>query len=121
MLAAKVFPSGLNPISTAAICTDVVYGITATGTNQTTAYAIKNASVEFATVAAGTGAVLPVFGVNGDTVWIYNAGSHPLTLYPPSGGNINGQASNGGVQIGTNTTCVFRKISPTRWAGLLSA
>jgi hypothetical protein len=120
MLSYKLFGSGLNTLTIASI-TDVANGLTATGTNQSTAYECTSAKNAFTTVASGTGARLSPLAVGGDTQMIYNAGANALTLYPPSGAKINNVATNGGVLIGTNTACEFYCISSTQWAAILSA
>lgn len=46
-----------------------------------------------ATVAAGTGVRLPGAAGAGLSVVVWNDGANTLTVYAPSGGNINGSAS----------------------------
>ena len=115
----KVFASGLPGLAVASLCNDVAPGLTATGTNQATAYAITAADNEFTTVASGTGAILYA-GSPGDEQWVYNAGANALTVYPPSGSNLNSLTTNAGAQIPTNTACTFKCMTSTRWVGVLS-
>ena len=119
MLAYKLFGSGLNTLSVAAM-TDVATGLTATGTNQATAYEVTTAKAAFSTVSAGTGAVLDDQAVGGDTQMIYNGGANALTVYPPSGAKINGLSTNAGMLLATNTACEFYCLSSTLWTGILS-
>lgn len=115
----KAFAAGLNSLVVASLCNDVAPGLTATGTNQATAYAMTAADNEFTTVASGTGAILYA-GSPGDEQWVYNAGANALTVYPPSGSKINSLPSNGGAQIPINTACTFKCLTSTRWVGVLS-
>ena len=119
MLSYKLFGSGLNTLTIAAM-TDVATGLTATGTNQATAYEVTTAKAAFSTVAASTGAVLDDQAAPGDTQMIYNGGANALTVYPPSGAKINGLATNAGMLLATNTACEFYCLSTTQWTGILS-
>ena len=119
MLAYKLFGSGLNTLSVAAM-TDVATGLTATGTTQATAYEVTTAKAAFTTVAAGTGAVLDDQATAGDSQLIYNGGANPLTVYPPSGASFNGLAANGGILIAPSTACEFHCLTATLWTGVLS-
>lgn len=119
MLGWKIFGSWPSSLAVAAIVNDVQSGVTATGTNQATAYALTAADTEFTTVAAGTGAVIYA-GTPGDEQSVYNGGANALTVYPPSGSKINGLAANAGVLVPTATGCLFRCMSSTRWMWILS-
>ena len=115
----KLFGSGLRTLQVAAIGNDVESGLTATGTNQATAYALTAADNEFTTVASGTGAVL-YGGTPGDSQLVFNGGANTLKIYPPSGSQINGLTTNLGVLIPTGTSCIFKCLTSTRWTGILS-
>lgn len=115
----KVFGAGLSGLAVAALCNDAATGLTATGTNQATAYSMTAADNEFTTVDSGTGAVLYA-GSAGDEQTVFNAGSNPLTVYPDSGAKINNLPTNQGVLIPTNTGCIFKRLSTTRIMGILS-
>lgn len=115
----KVFGSGLPGLAVASLCNDAASGLTATGTNQATAYAMTAADNEFTTVASGTGAILYA-GTPGDEQWVYNAGANALTVYPPTGSKINSLSTNAGVLVPTNTACAFKCLTSTRWVGVLS-
>ena len=119
MLSYKLFGSGLNTLTIAAM-TDVATGLTATGTSQATAYEVTTAKAAFSTVAASTGAILDDQAAPGDTQMIYNGGANALTVYPPSGAKINGLATNSGMLLATNTACEFYCLSTTQWTGILS-
>ena len=119
MLAYKLFGSGLNTLSVAAM-TDVATGLTATGTNQATAYEVTTAKAAFSTVAASTGAVLDDQAAPGDTQMIYNGGANALKVYPPSGAQINALGSNNAMTLPIRTACEFYCLSTTLWTGILS-
>lgn len=120
MLAYKVMGAGIQGLAVQALCLDAESGITATGTNQATAYALTTASAEFTTVASGTGAVLSSQAVPADSQLVYNGGANPLNVYPPSGCNFNGQATNAAMLLQPATACLFVMVSSTRWTGVLS-
>lgn len=120
MLAYKLFASGLNTLTVASM-TDVETGITATGTNQATAYEITTAKAAFSTVAANTGAVLDSDAAPGDTQMIYNGGANALRVYPPSGAQINNLGADQPMLLQIRTACEFFCLSTTLWTGVLSA
>lgn len=120
MLAYKVFGSGVQGLAVQAICQDSESGITATGTNQSTAYSVTTAVASFGTVAAGTGAVLSSQAVSGDSQLVYNGGANPLNVYPPSGAAFNGLPVNIPCVLPVNTACDFRCLTSTLWTGVLS-
>jgi len=119
-LAKKIMGGGLSAGNAKAINGDVASGLTATGTNQATALAINAGVVVFGTVAGSTGAILPS-GEISDDVWLYNGGANALTIYPDSGSKINEQATNGGVSLATATSMLLKKVTTTKWIGILSA
>ena len=120
MLSYKLFASGLNDITVAAM-KDVATGLTATGTEQADAYEVTFAKNAFTTVAAGTGAILDSDASAGDSQMIYNGGANVLRVYPPSGARINNVAVNGAVLLAPATACEFFCLSTTLWTGVLSA
>jgi hypothetical protein len=82
-------------------------GITATGASQGTAYAIGAVNSHFTTVAASTGALLPVATAVGEELRVFNLGANSLAVYPPVGGKINVVATNGSVNVGAGTMSLF--------------
>jgi hypothetical protein len=70
-------------------------GLTATGTSsQAAAFPIVAENNIFTTVAANSGARLPI-GLNSHRIFrIRNAGANALLVYPPPGGRINGNSIN---------------------------
>ena len=117
-LAHKMMGSGINQLAVASLF-DVGPGLTATGTNQATALQLTNADNEFTTVAAGTGAILYA-GSPGDEQSVYNGGANILRIYPDSGAKINSLPANQAVLIPINTAAIFKRMTATRWAGVIS-
>jgi hypothetical protein len=120
MLAYKLFGSGLNTLTVASM-TDVATGLTATGTDETDAYECTFAKNAFTTVASGTGAILDSDAAPGDTQMIYNGGANALTVYPPSGAQINALGADNGMLLPIRTACEFYCLTTTLWTGVLSA
>ena len=119
MLAYKLFASGLNTLSVAAM-TDVATGLISTGTTQGGAYEVTTAKAYFSTVGAGSGAVLDDQAAPGDEQMIYNGGANALSVYPPSGASISPRTTNLAILLPTKTACIFYCISTTQWVGVLS-
>lgn len=67
-------------------------GLVATGTNQATALVLASSLSLFATVAAGTGCLLPTANEEFLT-GIFNGGANPLTVYPFGSEAVNGTTS----------------------------
>ena len=109
--------SGIPAGMATAINGGVQSGLTATGTTQGTAYNVNLGMAYFSTVAASTGAVLTA-GAPGDETWIHNAGANALTVYPPSGAQINAAGPNTGVSLATNTGMILKCISATQWVAV---
>jgi len=121
MIGAKLFGSGLNTLSVAAIIQDVVSGISAAGTNQPTATGLINAVNVVSTVASGSGAILLSTAGIGDSQLVFNGGANALRIYPPSGMQINALSANTHMTLPTNTACRFTMVSATQWIAELSA
>mgnify|MGYP001559350755 CR=1 FL=1 len=119
MLAYKLFGSGLNTLSVEAM-KDVATGLTATGTDETNAYEVTFAKNAFSTVAAGTGAILDSDAAPGDSQMIYNGGANGLSVYPPSGAQINALGANEPMLLPIRTACEFFCLTTTLWTGVLS-
>jgi len=89
--------------------------ITATGSTQAGAYAITAAVSYFATVAPGTGGVLPAAPTAGDRYETINAGANALAVYPPSGATIDGGAANASVLVLAGGSARFFATASTAW------
>jgi hypothetical protein len=121
MLGYKVFGSGMPGLTVQAMCQDSADALTATGTNQATAYEVTTAKALFSTVTSGTGCRLSPQATAGDSQVLFNAGANPLLVYPPVGAKVNSLPTNGGVILARNTGCEFHCMSTTQWFGVLSA
>ena len=120
MLAYKLFGSGLNTLSVAAMG-DVATALTATGTTSATAYGVTFAKNAFTTVAAGTGAVLDPNAAPGDSQLIYNGGANPLRVYPHvSTAQINNLGANAPAFVPAKTAAEFHMLTSTLWTAVLS-
>lgn len=98
----------------------VVSNLTATGTSQATALALTADCNIFGTVGSSTGARLPDFDV-GDDITIVNGGANALSVYPPTGHQINALAANAALSVPAGRSARFRRVSSTRWIGHVSA
>lgn len=118
--AALLMGSGLSASAARHIVGTTSSALTATGSAQTDALPLVDVN-EFTTVASSTGAILPPNCNRGDHIFVYNIGAQTLTVYPPTGESINAIAANSGFSVATAKTCLFVKVSTTRWASLLTA
>lgn len=121
MLGWKVFGAGIPGLAVQAICQDAQTSVSAAGTNQATATELTSADSEVTTVASGAGVVLASAATAGDTQTVFNAGANPLRIYPTTGASINKLPTNQHITLAVNTGVMFKKISSSRWFGVLSA
>ena len=92
--------TGVAPGTAASIAGSIQLSQTATGNSQATAFAVTASTTEFTTVAASTGAILPVLRITAnDALYIVNNGANALSVYPPVGFKIGTTATNGSVSI----------------------
>lgn len=96
-------------------------GLIATGSTQADALPIQVSNSQYATVAAGTGAILPSFCTPGDVLRVFNNGANALLVYPITGGVINNGATNAGFSVAANKGAQFTMLSATLWGAILSA
>lgn len=93
--------------------------LTSAGTTQADAYAITKDFSWFGTVASSSGAVLPDTAEVGDVFMGVNAGANALSLYPPVGGNANGNTTNAAVSVASKKMFKAAKITATDWAVII--
>lgn len=98
---------------------DMGAALVAAGTTQATALPIVNDINMFATVAAGTGGVLPSFG--SAFVAVFNGGANSLNVYPPVGGTINGAAVNTPFVVTAGKSTTFMSPDGVTWLAQHSA
>ena len=105
----------------------VLDNLTATGTNQATAYVLTldDAHV-FRTVGSGTGAVFQYLNGDrlvyapGDNVTITNFGANTISIYPATGGKIENGSTNAPFTFAANQSAFFQSIDGLNWiAGFL--
>jgi hypothetical protein len=87
----------------------MIDGITATGTNQATAYPLgpHKLAAHVTSTPSGTGLMLPSPRV-GSVVLVRNDdGSNSLSVYPPVGGTINGGSVNAAATIAAGASATF--------------
>lgn len=95
--------------------------VSAAGTTLATATVLTTAVNLVTTVGASAGVALPSCEV-GDGIEIYNATATALTVYPDkSTAQINSITAGGGMTLASNTNCIYRHVSSTRWVANLSA
>jgi hypothetical protein len=95
-------------------------GLTAMGSTQTTALALTNNTLhEFTSVPSSAGAILPV-GVTPSTISVFNDGANSLSIYPPTGGSIDGAAANASVALAAGSGATFWASTPSNWYHLVS-
>jgi hypothetical protein len=121
MIGAKVMGAGLSALAVQAICMDAQTSLTATGTNQSNALELTAADNDVTSVASGAGVKLLSTATAGDEQSVFNSGANALKVYPDSGAKINGLPTNQHMTLGTNTGCIFKRVSSTKWFGVLSA
>lgn len=121
MLSYKAAQMGMRQEHVRAIGLDVVTGISAAGTTQGTATTLDADKNFISTAASGSGVVLSVNAIGGDDQFVYNGGSNPMKVYPPSGAQINSLGTNNPMILAIRTGATFHCASTTQWAVVLSA
>jgi hypothetical protein len=95
-------------------------GLVATGTNQATALQLSAVLNRFSTVAASTGAMLPV-SQPGMTIEVINDGAQTLTVFPSNSANevaaptIDGVAAATGVSVSSARRSMFKCTTAGTW------
>lgn len=123
MTKATVSQTGIPANQAEAIGGKVVTGLTGAGATQATASICPTDGNVFTTVAAGTGCILGAPSVGstldllniGDEIYICNYGANALSVYPPTGGNINNGTTNAAISLATNTCARFKKVTATSY------
>jgi hypothetical protein len=107
----RIQGAGNSGGSTQAIVGDVSAAVTAAGTTAGTATPVSAAIVRVATAALNSGVILPPAEV-GAMVFVRNDGLNALTVYPATGGTINGSSSD---SIAAGKANLFFGTSATAW------
>jgi len=102
-----------NIILTGQLSASAQTGITANGTNQSTATLITNAINVIGTANSGQGIILPA--VSGATITLVNATANAVLVYPNSGAAINSNYSNVPLTLSPSVILQFISSSTTQW------
>lgn len=99
----------------------LITGLSGAGTTQGTATPL-NASINIATtVASGTGFVLPLITLSGNTIKVgteiklFNRGANTASLYPPSGGQIEALGTNNPSGVAVNGNAIATYAGFAQW------
>jgi len=92
-------------------------GLSAAGSNQSTATALTSTLNQVTTVGSSQGVKLPSPEA-GEMVLVANQGANALTVYPASGHSINNLAINTGLSVSTDTRRIFFAVSSSAWVSL---
>lgn len=106
---------GMQPEHADALVGTIENDATATGSSQGDAFAISAEATLFTTVAASTGAVLPADAGPKSEYRIYNGGNNGLSVYPPSGGAINGGSEDAAITVASGKGCTITRLDTTNW------
>lgn len=105
-------------------CGYLLRSVTTTAATQSSAggllAGVGNQIITANIATAGHAVTLPVRGAIGDEVIINNITANAGVLFPPPGGNVNGEATDASMIIAAqgSTNCILRaiKVSALRWA-----
>lgn len=101
---------------TTSLSKSISTAVSAAGSTQGTATALTTDYNVVTTAAASTGVVLPTAASPfGREVVVVNRGANPLTVYPATGAQIDGAATNAGVVVPVNAEVSFFSSSATQW------
>lgn len=111
----RVLGSGVNSLSTIAICGDGNGSVTAAGTSAGSATQLTFVYNNITTTGAGAGVKLPQTE-QGETIQIVNSGANVLTIYPyDTNSTINGAAS---LELLAGGSALLSATSNTTWVSL---
>ena len=121
---AQLLGAGFSPgQASALVSSSTTTGISAAGTTLGTATDLTTSLNLVSTAAAGSGVSLPAGYTTNDALLVFNdATGNSFYVYPETASvQINQMAVGLGVLIPNNTSCIFIKVSTTRWVANLSA
>lgn len=97
--------------------------ISAAGTTLATATALSVVTNLVSTATVGQGVKLPTAATTNDWCIVFNDNTGTtIVVYPDTSSNkINQMAAGTGINLPNNTSCIFQKVSSTRWIANLSA
>lgn len=111
----RVLGSGVNSLSTIAICGDGTASVTAAGTSAGDATQLTYVYNNVTTAASGSGVKLPQTEM-GEVIVVRNGGANPLTVYPYSTASSINNAGFG--TINPDCSAMFYAVSNTLWEEL---
>ena len=94
--------------------------ITAAGTTTTDAFVMSAAHNEVTTTALNAGVRFFSF-LEGQTKMVFNRGASTLSVYPPTGGEINGLGTNIPLTLASGLRATFHAFADTLIAGVKTA
>lgn len=90
--------------------------VTATGTTQATAAAIRSEMPQITATGGATGAILPSDAKIGSPFFVSSIGGTAAKIYAPVGHTLNGVASSTGLTFQAATgTAIFIRTGTTTW------
>ena len=120
-LAQNIMRGGTPAFQARAFNGNIATALTAAGTVITDALDLLADTNVIGTCASGAGVQLPACEL-GDSVEVYNGGANTCKVYPDSTSTqINAVGNGNAISLATNTACMFRRITSTRWIAFLSA
>jgi len=93
--------------------------ITASGTNQGTAYALSLGMNVITSAVAGTGVQLPTVVGSGRDVTVLNNSAQSVLVYPPTGYNIDSLAANLPVSIPAGASATYTSTSGSKYSTIV--
>jgi hypothetical protein len=111
----RVLGSGVNSLSTIAICGDGNASVTAAGTSAGDATQITYVYNNVTTTGVGAGVKLPPTEA-GETIIVRNGGANPLLVYPYDANSTINNVGSGLINIGCSA--LFFAVSNTVWEEL---
>jgi len=111
----RVLGSGVNSLSTIAICGDGIASVTAAGTSAGDATTLTYVYNNVTSAAVGTGVKLPPTEM-GETIIVKNTTANPISVYPY---NASSSINNAGFgTINPDCSALFFAVSNTLWEEL---
>jgi hypothetical protein len=113
----QILGSGNAPAASIAIAGEVTAAVTAAGTTAADATVVSTPNVRVSTAGASTGIRVPP-AETGALMFIRNDGANTVTVYPATGGTINGGAS---TTIAAAKSVLLLGTGSTAWVSLAGA
>lgn len=96
--------------------------VAATGTTQGGAAPVTAVDTIVTGSAGNTGVILPALDNyhNGAQLYVRNSYASSITVYPPTGGTINGGTTNAGLSVAAGKSAQFTQVSPNNYWAIVS-